>query len=170
MTIADTIGVLNIRYQIMKSTLPSSVLVVGSFINHTRSISDHLEDLVPPVKVLSVYDVDEALSLLEKEPVNLLIIDVCLRGNLDGFDLCRTIRSSSQLRHLPIILLLAGSLSLERSKGILAGADLLMQRPVVKEELCKMVELLLEWNSHRDDITATTDAQVQPLRRLRSVT
>ncbi len=66
MTIADTIGVLNIRYQIMKSTLPSSVLVVGSFINHTRSISDHLEDLVPPVKVLSVYDVDEALSLLEK--------------------------------------------------------------------------------------------------------
>ncbi len=170
MTIAPLIGVLNIQYQIMKSNLQSSVLVVGSFINHTRSISDHLEDLVPPVKVLSVYDVDEALSFLEKEPVNLLIIDACLRGNSDGFDLCHTIRSSSQLRHLPVILLLARSLSLERSKGILAGADLLMQRPVVKEEICKMVELLLEWNSHRDDTTATTGARVQPLRRLRSVT
>jgi len=154
----------------MESNLPSSVLVVGNFINHTRSISDHLEDLVPSVKVLSVYDSEAALSLLENEPVNLLIIDACLRGNLDGFDLCRTIRSSSQLRHLPVILLLAGSLSLERSKGISAGADLLLQWPVVKEELCKMVQLLLEWNSHRDDITTTTGARVQSLRRLRSVT
>jgi CheY-like chemotaxis protein len=154
----------------MESNLPSSVLVVGSFINHIRCISDHLEELAPSVKVLSVYDSEAALSLLEKEPVNLLIIDVCLRGNLDGFDLCRSIRSSSQLRHLPVILLLAGSLSLERSKGISAGADLLMQRPVVKEELCKMVQLLFEWSLHRDDITATTGARVQPLRRLRSVT
>jgi len=154
----------------MESNLPSSVLVVGSYINQTRSISDQLEDLVPSVKVLSVNDADEALSLLEKEPVNLLFIDACLRGNLDGFDLCRTIRSSSQLRHLPVILLLAGSLSLERSKGISAGADLLMQRPVVKEELCKMVQLLLEWHLHRVDITATAGARVKPLRRLRSVT
>ena len=118
----------------MESNLPSSILVAGSFLNYTRCISDHLEDLVPSVKVLSVCGVDEALSLLEKEPVNLLVIDAYLKGNLDGFDLCRTIRSSSQLQHLPVILLLAGSLSLERSKGILAGADLLLQRPVVKEE------------------------------------
>jgi DNA-binding response OmpR family regulator len=154
----------------MESNLPSSVLVTGSFINHTRCISDHLEDLVPSVKVLSVYDADEALSLLDKEPVNLFIIDVCLRGNLDGFDLCRTIRSSSVHRELPVILLLAGALSLERSKGILAGADLLLQRPVVKEELCKMVRLLLEWSLHRVDSRATTGARVQPLRHLRSVT
>ena len=153
----------------MESNLTPSVLVAGSFLNHTRCISDHLEELTPSVKVLSVCDADEALSLLDKEPVNLLIIDACLRGNLDGFDLCRTIRSSSQLRHLPVILLLAGSLSLERSKGISAGADLLLQRPVVREELCKMVGLLLEWSLNRVDDTATTGARVQPLRRLQSV-
>ncbi len=154
----------------MESNLTPIVLVAGSFLNHTRCISDHLEELALSVKVLSVCDVDEALSLLDKEPVNLFIIDACLRGKLDGFDLCRTIRSSSQLRHLPVILLLAGSLSLERSKGILAGADLLLQRPVVKEELCKMVRLLLEWSLNRVDGTATTGARVQPLRRLQSVT
>ena len=153
----------------MKSNFTSSVLVAGSYLNHTRCISDHLEELTPSVKVMSVCDADEALSLLDKEPVNLLIIDACLRGNLDGFDLCRTIRSSSQLRHLPVILLLAGSLSLERSKGISAGADLLLQRPVVREELCKMVGLLLEWSLNRVDGTATTGARVQPLRRLQSV-
>ncbi len=153
----------------MESNLPSSVLVTASFINHTRCISDHLEELVPSVKVLSVCDADGALSLLEKEPAKLLIIDACLKGNLDGFDLCRTIRSSSQLRHLPVILLLAGSLSLERCKGISAGADLLLQWPVVKEELCKMVRLLLEWSLYRVESTATTGARVQPLRRLQSV-
>ncbi len=70
----------------MESNLHSSVLVAGSFINHTRCISDHLEGLASTVKVLFAYDAEAALSLLEKYPVNLLIIDACLRGNLDSFD------------------------------------------------------------------------------------
>lgn len=153
----------------MEQSLSFDILVVEGYVNQSKCLSSHLEGLDAPVNVLTVNDAEAALSLLEKKPINLLIIDTFLRGNADGFDLCRNIRSSSALRQLPVILLLAGSLSLERSKGISAGADLLLQRPVVKEELCKMVQLLLEWSSLRVDSTATTVVRSQTHRRLHSV-
>jgi CheY-like chemotaxis protein len=153
----------------MEQSLSFEILVVESHVNQSKCLSSHLEGVDAPVNVLSVNDADTALSLLEKKPVNLLIIDAFLRGNADGFDLCRNIRSSSALRQIPVILLLAGSLSLERSKGISAGADLLLQRPVVKEELCKMVQLLLEWSSLRVASPTTTVVRSQSHRRLHSV-
>ena len=154
----------------MEQSVSCEILVVEGHVNQSKCLLSQLEGLDAPVNVLSANDAETALSLLEKKTVNLLIIDTFLRGNADGFDLCRNIRSSSALRQIPVILLLAGSLSLERSKGISAGADILLQRPVVKEELCKMVQLLLEWSSYRTNSTAATVTPGQPLRRLRSVT
>ncbi len=154
----------------MEQSVSFEILVVEGFVNQSKCLSSHLEGLDAPLNILTVHDAGAALSLLENKPVNLLIIDAFLRGNADGFDLCRNIRSSSMFLQVPVILLLAGTLSLERSKGISAGADLLLQRPVVKEELCKMVQLLLEWSSYRTNSTAATVTPGQPPRRLRSVT
>ncbi len=109
------------------------ILVVEGYLNQTKSIESHLEGLAQPIELLSATDAETALSLLDKDSVSLLIIDVCLRRKMDGFDLCRAIRASVANRELPIILLMSGHLSLERSTGISAGADLLLHRPVVKE-------------------------------------
>jgi DNA-binding response OmpR family regulator len=86
------------------------------------------------------------MSRLQRESFDLAIVDTCLKGKTDGFELCRVLRESlSQNSDLPIILILSGYLSLERAKGISAGADLLLHRPVVKEELLRMMQLLLGW-------------------------
>lgn len=154
----------------IEQSLNTTILVVEAYLSQTKCLKSHLEGLATAPDVLSVQDAEAALSLLQKQPVNLVIIDTWLKGNLDGFDLCRAIRSSSELRQLPVILLLRGYLSLERSKGISAGADLLLQRPVVKEEMCRMVQLLLEWSSHRTVSTAVAVDQSHYIRRLHSVT
>ncbi len=147
----------------------SRILVVEGYLNHTRSIGSHLEGLAQPIELLSATDAETALGLLDKEPVSLLIIDVCLRGKLDGFDLCRAIRSSVAHRELPIILLMSGHLSLERSTGISAGADLLLHRPVVKGELFKMVQLLFEVRSIQGAGKVKGTSEDRSIRRLRSV-
>jgi len=147
----------------------SRILVVEGYLNHTRSIGSHLEGLAQPIELLSATDAETALGLLDKEPVSLLIIDVCLRGKLDGFDLCRAIRSSVAHRELPIILLMSGHLSLERSTGISAGADLLLHRPVVKGELFKMVQLLFELRSIQGAGKVKGTSEDRSIRRLRSV-
>ena len=114
------------------------ILVVEGYLNHAKTIGSHLERYAQPIELFSASDAETALSILDEQSVSLLIIDVCLRGKMDGFDLCRAIRVSDTYRELPIILLMSGHLSLERSSGMSAGADLLLYRPVVKEELFKM--------------------------------
>ena len=147
----------------------SRILVVEGYLNHARSIGSHLEGLAQPIELLSATDAETALGLLDKEPVSLLIIEVCLRGKVDGFDLCRAIRSSVAHRELPIILLMSGHLSLERSTGISAGADLLLHRPVVKGELFKMVQLLFELRSIQGAGKVKGTSEDRSIRRLRSV-
>jgi DNA-binding response OmpR family regulator len=145
------------------------ILVVEGYLNHTKSIGSHLEGFAQPIELLSATDAETALGLLDKEPVSLLIIDVWLRGKMDGFDLCRAIRSSVANRDLPIILLMSGHLSLERSTGISAGADLLLHRPVVKGELFKMVQLLFELSSTQGAGKVKGTSEGPTIRRLHSV-
>ncbi|MFQ5850678.1 MAG: PleD family two-component system response regulator [Candidatus Binatia bacterium] len=145
------------------------ILVVQSYVNHIKSLSDHLHRLTVSLEVLSAHDAETALGVLENRAVSLLIIDAYLRGKVDGFDLCRTIRSTPANQQLPIILLVSGHLSIERFKGISAGADLLLHRPVVKEELCKMVLLLLGWSSSHATGARASKADSPSLPRLRSV-
>lgn len=123
--------------------LTPRIMIVESFGNNIRSLSSHLSAFPLPLELVSAGDATSALAQFQRETIDLIIVDSCLRGKTDGFELCRTLRSSCEDRHLPIILILSGYLSLERFKGIAAGADLLLHRPVVKEELLKMIQLLL---------------------------
>ncbi len=149
------------------------IMIVESYRSNIKSLSSHLTGLVLPMQIFSATDAEAAMARLQKEPADLVIVDTCLRGKMDGFDLCRTLRSSVSNQHLPIILLLSGYLSLERSKerskGILAGADLLLHRPVVKEELLKMIQLLMGWRPGQAGNSRPAVAEPPPLRRLHSV-
>jgi DNA-binding response OmpR family regulator len=144
-------------------------MIVESFGNNMKSLSSHLASSALPLEILTATDGEMAIARLQREPADLVIIDTLLRGKMDGFDLCRALRSSTSNQHLPIILLLAGYLSLERSKGISAGADLLLHRPVVKEELLKMIELLVGLRFEQAVNSPVPVPERYPVRKLRPV-
>lgn len=144
------------------------LMIVESYGSNVISLSGHLAALPIPLEIVAVRDAETAMACIQRENPDLLIIDACLRGKTDGFELCRILRSSPDNQHLPIILLLSGYLSLERSKGITAGADLLLLRPIVKEELLKMIHLLLGLKSEQCG-NSRQRPENAPLRRLRSV-
>lgn len=145
------------------------IMIVESYGSNMKSLSSHLAGSALPLQVLAATDAEMAISQLQRETADLAIIDTCLRGKMDGFDLCRALRSVDCNLHIPIILLLSGYLSLERSKGILAGADLLLHRPVVKEELLKMIQLLLGSRCEQAGNSRLAVPENHSLRRLRSV-
>jgi CheY-like chemotaxis protein len=129
------------------------ILIVESYGSNSKSLAGHLTGLDLPVETTQATDAASALKHLEANTIDLVIIDACLRGKMDGYDLCRRLRTTEARKSLPIILLLAGYLSLERDKGINAGADLLLNRPVVKGELVRMIEVLMGWRFPRSDRT-----------------
>lgn len=119
------------------------VLIVESYGANVRSLTSHLTAMPFRLELITAVDADSAVAELGKGAVDLVIIDSVLRGKANGYDLCRAMRAGPSGDNIPIIVLLSGYLSLERSQGISAGADLLLHRPVVKEELARMIQLLL---------------------------
>jgi two-component system, cell cycle sensor histidine kinase and response regulator CckA len=144
------------------------IMIVESYGSNFKSLSSHLSSFGVPLQITTSTDAPSAMARLQREPADLVIIDTLLRGNIDGFELCCKLRAAHFGQNVPIILLLGGTLSLERSKGILAGADLLLHRPVVKEELLKMLHLLLGRKLEQAD-NGRASAEPIPLRRLRTV-
>jgi DNA-binding response OmpR family regulator len=82
---------------------------------------------------------DEAQRLLEREPPALIVLDVMLPG-IDGFELCRWIRSRSDL---PILMLTARGEEADRIVGLELGADDYLTKPFSPRELAVRVRNLL---------------------------
>ena len=144
-------------------------MIVESFGSNIKSLSSHLAAFPLPLQLLTATDATMAMAQLQQEEVDLVIVASCLRGKTDGFELCRALRSSSSDNRVPIILILSGYLSLERCQGISAGADLLLHRPVVKEELLRMIQVLLGWRFEESGNSRLPAFENHSLRRLYSV-
>ena len=128
----------------MAQAVRPRILIAGSYRGQVISLCEYLRELSAEIEVMQAPDGRDALTLSKSQQIHLFLVDGFLKGSLNGFDLCRAIRSSGDAyRHTPIILMLSGHLITEHARGISAGADLLLHAPVVKEELWRMVVLLL---------------------------
>ena len=74
---------------------------------------------------------------------DLIVTDVKMPA-FDGCELCRRVRQSRQLRHIPIIMLSARTSKEDRIRGIRAGADVYMVKPFISEEMVAFAIRLLE--------------------------
>lgn len=111
---------------------------------NTILICDDERDIVSALKiyleaedyrVLTAFDGREALELLEKQEVHLVLLDVMMPG-LDGL---QTLRALRQERNIPVILLTAKSENADKVKGLDLGADDYITKPFDPVELLARV-------------------------------
>jgi len=91
-------------------------------------------------RVITAADGDGALRMIEHEEPSLVLLDVMLPGKTDGLDICRWIRSSSEL---PVILLTARGDEADRIVGLELGADDYVTKPFSPRELASRVKTVL---------------------------
>ena len=81
----------------------------------------------------------EALELLEKEPVDVVVSDILMPG-MDGFRFCRELRANPRLRHLPFIIYTSTYTSAADEKlALKAGADRFVRKPCPASELLALI-------------------------------
>jgi two-component system response regulator RegX3 len=88
------------------------------------------------------FDGEEAVTLIEERPPDLLILDWML-PQLSGIELCRRLRRRPETAHLPIIMLTARGEEHDRLRGLETGANDFVTKPFSPAELIARVRAVL---------------------------
>jgi len=146
------------------------ILVVDDTPKNVKLLADLLS--VKGYDVETAASGQEALEKIHQVPPDLVLLDVVM-PQMSGYEVCRRIRGNPQTDRLPVVLVTALDPGEERVKGIEAGADDFLSKPINQPELLARVRSLLRIKSLYDQLEesnrtleARVTEQVDQLQRL----
>jgi putative two-component system response regulator len=101
--------------------------------------------------VREVHDGKSALTECAIFRPDLILLDVVMPG-MDGFEVCRQIKSTPETRLTPVVLITGLSATEDRIKGINAGADDFLSKPLDFSELLARTRSLLRLKQYTDEL------------------
>jgi len=102
-------------------------------------------------RVIRASSGEQALELLPSSGVDLVLLDIVMPG-IDGYEVCRRIRSAPDTAFLPVVMVTASG-NQEKIRAIEAGADDFVSKPFDQSELLARVASLARIKRYHDTIT-----------------
>lgn len=127
-------------------------------------------DLVSETLSFEGYDVDaaysgeQALGILDRSPVDLVLLDIMMPG-IDGFEVCRRILSNDSTRDIPVIFLTAKGQFEDELRGYEEGALDYITKPFHPLSLAPTIRETLETENRRD-LQEKRRRRIEKLRNL----
>ncbi len=151
-------------------TMPAKILVVDDTPQNVKLLADLLT--VKGYAVVTAASGREALELVDKERPDLVLLDVVM-PEMSGYEVCRKIRDNPATAVLPVVMVTALDPAQERIKGLDAGADDFLTKPINQPELLARVRSLLRIKDLYDQLAELNktlekrvEEQVAQLERL----
>ncbi|MGQ0676356.1 MAG: PleD family two-component system response regulator [Rhodospirillales bacterium] len=122
-----------------------------------------VDDVLPNVKlleaklsseyfdVITAMDGPAALRRIAEHPPDIVLLDVMM-PNMDGFEVCRRIRRDPKSAHIPVVMVTALSDTEDRVRGLEAGADDFLTKPVNDVALFARVRSLVRLKMMMDEL------------------
>ena len=149
---------------------PARILVVDDTPSNVKLLADILR--ARGYGVVTAVNGAEALARVERDAPDLVLLDVMMPG-MSGYEVCRKLRDNPATAMLPVIMVTALDPGQERVKGIEAGADDFLTKPIHQPEILARVRSLLRIKALHDQLTelnrhleARVVEQVSQLERL----
>ena len=119
------------------------MLPILLLVDDNEEILEFLERILnSKYSILKAPDGQEAINVLKAEAVQLVISDVMMPV-MDGFELCKIIKTDIEYSHIPVILLTAKNTIQSKVEGLELGADAYIEKPFSKEHLRAQIASLL---------------------------
>jgi adenylate cyclase len=128
---------------------PAKILVVDDTPKNVKLLEDLLT--VKGYSVVTALSGREALTQVENEKPDLILLDVVM-PEMSGYEVCCKIRENPATRILPIVMVTALDPGEERVKGLDAGADDFLTKPINRAELLARVRSLLRIKELQDEV------------------
>ena len=107
--------------------MTARVLVVDDILANVKLLEARLT--AEYFEVLTASNGPDALEICNRERADIMLLDVMMPG-MDGFEVCRRIKSNPRTQHIPVIMVTALDQTSDRVQGLEAGADDFLTKPV----------------------------------------
>lgn len=132
-------------------------------VDDTQSNIDVLIELLKDYDLIVSLDAMNAFEMLQRTPVDLILLDVMMPG-VDGFELCRLIKSDAALSEIPVLFLTAKADEASIEKGYELGAVDYVTKPFKPKELIARVKTHLQLHTLVQNLNAQVESALEQQR------
>ncbi|HRE43532.1 MAG TPA: PleD family two-component system response regulator [Terricaulis sp.] len=97
---------------------------------------------------------EEAVQRAKREKPDLILLDVMMPGGIDGFEACRRLKAQAETRHIPVVICTTLDDQTSRVRGLQAGAEDFVTKPIDDVHLMARVKNLLTLKVVTDELRA----------------
>lgn len=97
---------------------------------------------------------EEAVQMAKRERPDIILLDVMMPGGIDGYEACRRIKANADTRHIPIVIITTLDDRENRLRGLQAGAEDFLTKPIDDVQLFSRVKSLVSLKVVIDELRA----------------
>jgi two-component system alkaline phosphatase synthesis response regulator PhoP len=120
--------------------MPEKILIIDDEENIVLLAETNLE--MCGYRVITAQDGKQGLEMAQKEKPDLIILDIRL-PEIDGWEVCRRLKNSTDTRNIPIVFLTAHAQENDINKGLSLGAEEFITKPFIPEDMAQRIKKIL---------------------------
>ncbi|MCD4780391.1 MAG: hybrid sensor histidine kinase/response regulator [Candidatus Omnitrophica bacterium] len=129
----------------------SKVLIVDDTYVNRSILRELLTISHPEYDIVCAVGGREALQMVQDIPPDIILLDVMM-PDLDGFEVCKILKSDDRYKNIPIIIITALDNIDQKINGFKLGADDYIPKPINEDEIKARVEAHLRIKKYQDDL------------------
>lgn len=129
--------------------MTARILVVDDIAANVKVLEGRL--LAEYFDVTVAYDGPSTLAICQSHPIDLVLLDIMMPG-MNGFEVCERLKADEKTAHIPVVIVTALDQPSDRLKGLKAGADDFLTKPVNDVQLIARVKSLVRLKSMGDEL------------------
>jgi two-component system cell cycle response regulator len=129
--------------------MSARVLVIDDVLANVKLLEARLS--AEYFDVMTAISGQEALTICERAECDIIVLDVMM-PDMDGFEVCRRLKANPLTHHIPVVMVTALDQAADRVKGLEAGADDFLTKPVSDLALVARVRSLVRLKMMTDEL------------------